>query len=81
MTPDEPTEADKWFADKLDYRYVVVGRHATETRRYLIRIEILTRGIEDERLGRNRDGVDETFREAFERIYQQKLETGEAFDA
>ena len=72
---------DYWFASRLNDRFLfAIGFTNSEIRRERIREKILELGLADERLG-NRAGQDETWRQAFERIYQHNLETGESCNA
>lgn len=81
MTRDDPTRVDYWFAHKLGDRFLFLGYTDAAIRRERIREAILSRTLGDKRLGTNRDGVDETFRQAFERIYQHDLKTGDPIHA
>ena len=72
--------SDYWFASRLNERYLFLGTTTAEVRRERIREKILELELADERLG-NRNGQDETWRQAFERIYQDNLETGESCNA
>lgn len=69
-----PPDVDYWFARKLGAPNLFLGTTDENIRRDRIREEILRRGCADDRLGKNRRlGEEETFRQAFERIYDCNL--------
>lgn len=73
---------DQFFAHRLNEPHLfAVGLTDADTRRELVREKILARGLADEPLGKNKDGGAENWRQAFERIYQRNLETGEKINA
>ena len=81
MKPSTRT-IDAYFAHRLNEPHLfAIGTTGPDERRELVRQRILARGLADERLGKNREGSSETFRQAFERAYQHNLETGEPDNA
>lgn len=64
---------DHWFAKRLGKPNLFTGLTDADIRRDRIREEILRQGCADDRLGKNRLGEEETFREAFARLFECDL--------